>query len=290
MLRRNPSAGPAMSPKKLRATIARLQARLEASEQALCSGDSEALHSLRVTLRQLTSLLKPLAALPAFHALYASARALASHTSPIRDDEVLCAELAKRAPALATQRQQALQAAYARLRESPEIAACREALKDFLALPTLPAKPLLQATLARALSRWQRQLQQALQQQGELQQAAETTPDSGNSEAAELHKHRLRLLIKRLRYTVELWQKPSPRQRRLLAALRAAQDSLGDWHDRSVWLARSQQEADLQPLVSLWQSEMQTHSTWADTRLAKLRKPLRRWRKRYGKRLRRAAG
>jgi CHAD domain-containing protein len=272
-----------MTPRKLRAAIASLQTQLDSSKTALMTGDAEALHSLRVTLRQLCSLLKPLAALPDFGAPYAHARELARATSPLRDEEVLCTELALLAPALAARRQQALDAAYRGLHDSPVLAQCMLALGEFLATAPFPDKATLKSTLAHALRHWQRQLHHALQEQAALAERARDDSDLPAREAAELHKHRLRLLIKRLRYSLAVWQKSSPRTRRLLKALRKCQDSLGDWHDRIVWLERSREEADLLPFVATWEAEKQLHAVWADAQLAQLQKPLRRWQQRQKK-------
>ena len=269
-----------MTPKKLRTAILTLQAQFLGSRQALASGDIEALHSLRVTLRQLCSLLKPLAALPTCSALYASARELASHSSPLRDEEVLCAELTRIAPALAARRQQALDAAYLSFRQSPALDSCQQALADFPGSASLPDKTVLGAAVGSTLGRWQRQLQHALEEQAALEA---NSADQPASEAADLNKHRLRLLIKRLRYTLTLWQKPTPEASSLIQALRQAQDSLGDWHDRGVWLARSQQEAELLPFAPVWESEMQAHAAWADYQVGQLQKPLKQWRKKWEK-------
>lgn len=271
------TARPVMTPKKLRAAMIILQAQLAGSRRALASGDEEALHSLRVTLRQLTSLLKPLSALPVFSGLYASARDLARQTSPLRDAEVLCAELARIAPALAEQRQQALHEAYLELRQSPALDHCEQAMTDFLAGTVLPDRDTLKSTLSNTLGRWERQLQHALDEQAALEACGGGEPDRPTEEAAELNRHRLRLLIKRLRYTLILWQKPSARSRRLVQALRLAQDSLGDWHDRVVWLERSRAEPELLPFAADWSSEMHAHAAWADYQLSCLGKPLRQW-------------
>lgn len=71
-----------------------LQVRLYAC-QARLGGftDAEALHDLRITLRQLRSLLRPMRGLATVDALEQAAAVLGRLTGPLRDREVLMAEL-----------------------------------------------------------------------------------------------------------------------------------------------------------------------------------------------------
>src|SRR5690606_16843524 len=69
-------------------------------------------------------------------------------------------------------------------------------------------------------------------------------------------RHRLRLLIKRVRYAAELYPElagvPEPARQ----ALKQAQSALGDWHDHLQWLARAERDAELQPLQARWREAL----------------------------------
>jgi CHAD domain-containing protein len=87
-------------------------------------------------------------------------------------------------------------------------------------------------------------------------------------------RHRLRLLIKRLRYGQEVYPDfidLPPKTRRLLLGAQAA---LGKWHDRYQWLARAAQEPDLQPRVRAWQVALHASEVRADRVLEKLQRRL----------------
>ena len=74
-----------------------LQVRLLACQARLAADtDSEALHDLRTTTRRLRSLLRPLRELPGVEQLEGAAKALGALTTPLRDREVLAAQLLER--------------------------------------------------------------------------------------------------------------------------------------------------------------------------------------------------
>lgn len=52
--------------------------------------------------------------------------------------------------------------------------------------------------------------------------------------------------------------------------LKSAQGALGDWHDCWQWLARAEQEHDLQPCVPVWRTTMTLAEAKADKVLDKL--------------------
>ena len=82
-----------------------LQVRLLACRERLAANtDSEALHDLRSSVRRLRSLLRPLRGLPGVEQLEAAAKSLGELTTPLRDREVLAAELGQRGFAQAGQR------------------------------------------------------------------------------------------------------------------------------------------------------------------------------------------
>lgn len=66
-------------------------------------------------------------------------------------------------------------------------------------------------------------------------------------------RHRLRLLIKRVRYAIEAYPELDRLPAAAMARLKAAQSALGDWHDCWQWLARVEHEPDLLPCVAVWQ-------------------------------------
>jgi len=83
-------------------------------------------------------------------------------------------------------------------------------------------------------------------------------------------RHRLRLLIKRVRYGIEAYPELDRLPKAALPRLKAAQGALGDWHDCWQWLARAQEEADLQPFVAVWKTTMANAEACADRVLDKL--------------------
>ncbi|MGE2222341.1 CHAD domain-containing protein [Serratia marcescens] len=83
-------------------------------------------------------------------------------------------------------------------------------------------------------------------------------------------RHRLRLLIKRLRYAAEAYPRRLPLSPAAMAGLKAAQSALGDWHDREVWCLQAEHQADLWPLLLRWQAEQRQTLAKADALLAAL--------------------
>lgn len=214
--------------------------------------DTEALHDLRVCLRRIRSLLRPLRGSPGATRLDRAAAELGRLTTPLRDLEVLIAELARhRLDWQANVRRSDLQALCRQLLAHPQ-------LIDFpLLLHAWPrrfrrtARRTAKYRLNRRLQRQQRQLRRAL---------ADTGYD----------RHRLRLLIKRLRYAAEAYPQRLSLSAEATAGLKAAQNALGDWHDREVWCLQAEHQADLWPLLPLWQVEQRQALARADTLLAAL--------------------
>ncbi|MDG1582016.1 CHAD domain-containing protein [Pseudomonas sp. GOM6] len=231
---------------RLYACCARMQART----------DDEALHELRIAVRRLRSLLRPLRQEPLCAALEQSAGALGKASGPLRDLEVLAAELRRLGQSEAAQRRLAerddgyaqllagvpLQRLQIRLDDWPQD--CRDAHRD---------------------GQWQagaKQVRRNLARQVRKLTAALRDPSHD--------RHRLRLLIKRLRYCAEAWPAYSELSASTLRALRQAQGALGDWHDHLQWLLRVQSEADLLPCVQHWQVELLAAERQADECLAEL--------------------
>lgn len=211
-------------------------ARLEART------DAEALHDLRIAVRKLRSLLRPLRGPVDFTELEQAARTLGQLSGPLRDAEVLLAQLQACAPQLASRaRQQQLDAGYGRLLASPELqeffAALDASVAVFRQAQATGALRGAAKHTAKGLAKNRKRLQQALN---------EPTTD----------RHRLRLLIKRLRYSTQAYPRFKLLNNPQWTALSAAQSALGDWHDHLQWLACAQQQSDLQPLVSTWQASL----------------------------------
>ncbi|MFP3449210.1 CHAD domain-containing protein, partial [Pseudomonas sp. SIMBA_067] len=63
-------------------------------------------------------------------------------------------------------------------------------------------------------------------------------------------RHRLRLLIKRVRYAAEAYPNLDKLPAKAMSRLKRAQSALGDWHDCWQWLAQAEHQSDLQPCVA----------------------------------------
>ena len=83
-------------------------------------------------------------------------------------------------------------------------------------------------------------------------------------------RHRVRLLIKRVRYAAEAYPELDQLPPLVLARLKVAQKALGEWHDAWQWLLQAGQQADLQPCVAKWQATLEHGEKRADKALIKL--------------------
>ena len=229
---------------RLIATHVRLlacQARLEAAT------DSEALHDLRTGTRRLRSLLRPLRGLPGIDRLEDAARALGNLTTPLRDQEVLAAHLSQAA--------QPSETVYPRVADSHELRQLIRLLDAIVPLLRTSASygvgDKLERTLHKSLAKQWRKLAKAMK-------------DPGHD------RHRLRLLIKRVRYGGEAYPEHDPVAKGLAKALKNAQGALGDWHDRVQWLHQADAQAALAPHRPQWEKELRQAQGLADKALARL--------------------
>lgn len=232
---------------ELLASRARLQART----------DGEALHDLRIVVRRLRSRLQPLRDLPGIETLGALAAEFGHLSTPLRDLEVLAAELERVGQAKAAAlRRQRLEQGYARLLGESSLVRLEHGLAQ---LPGL----LRECQREGVLKGWRQKVHRRLQRQ--LNRLREALADPAHD------RHRLRLLVKRVRYAAEVWpgQLPVP-----MAALKQAQSALGDWHDRVVWCQLAAEEHDLQPCLAHWQRELAAAEVEADASLLSLRQVL----------------
>ncbi|WP_336356402.1 CHAD domain-containing protein [Pseudomonas granadensis] len=242
---------------RLVAHILSLEVRLLACQARMTARtDPEALHDLRTTVRRLRSLLRPLRGLPGVEQLEGAASAVGELTTPWRDREVLAAYLLKHDQPQAAERRMAQMAeAY------PALAASNEVASLMMILDAFPR--FLRASQHQGLLKGlDKRIEKRLGKQ--WQKLDEALHDPAHD------RHRLRLLIKRVRYGIEAY----PELDRLPAAaykrLKSAQGALGDWHDCWQWLAKAELEADLQPCVATWQAGLIKAELKADQVLEKL--------------------
>jgi CHAD domain-containing protein len=237
-----------------------LEVKLMACHARLtASTDSEALHDLRTTVRRLRSLLRPLHDVPGVEQVEDAAKAVGDLTTPLRDREVLAAYLHS---------QGMTEAARSRSDSLP---------KDYLAVAGSPPVQRLFSVLD-AFPRFLR----AAQHQGLLHDLTKRLDkrldkqwkklDHAMSDPAH-DRHRLRLLIKRVRYGDEAYPELSHHAGKVAQArLKSAQGALGDWHDHLQWLAQAEQQTDLKPCIPGWQLGIARAEQKADQALERLAK------------------
>ncbi|MBK5528342.1 CHAD domain-containing protein [Pseudomonas sp. TH06] len=242
---------------RLVAHVLSLEVRLLACQARLTARtDPEALHDLRTTVRRLRSLLRPLRGLPGVEQLEAAASAVGQLTTPWRDREVLAAYLLKHDQPEAAQRRLVQMAeAY------PALAASHEVASLLMMLDAFPR--FLRASQRQGLLKGlDKRIEKRLGKQ--WKKLDEALHDPAHD------RHRLRLLIKRVRYGIEAYPELDRLPEPALERLKAAQGALGDWHDCWLWLAKAEQEADLQACVATWRSTMIKAEAKADRVLEKL--------------------
>ncbi|PVZ20149.1 MULTISPECIES: CHAD domain-containing protein [unclassified Pseudomonas] len=225
-------------------------------ERLAAHTDSEALHDLRTTVRRLRSLLRPLRGLPGIDRLEDGARALGQLTTPMRDREVLAAHLLEQGyPELAYPRQQAAAAAFTQVARCSQLSQLLNLLSAIVPLLRTAQRNGVIEHLGRMvdkrLAKQHRQLRKAL---------ADPAHD----------RHRLRLLIKRVRYAAEAYPEREPLPKGMAKALKKAQEALGDWHDHVQWLRRAEEEPELAPLAAQWQAAQDEAEGRSDKALSQL--------------------
>jgi CHAD domain-containing protein len=218
-----------------------LQINLYACRERLrAQTDGETLHDLRIAVRKLRSLLRPLRGLFDCSRLELAAHAVGHLSGPVREAEVLLPQLQMcLSPARQRLRLEQLQADYAQLLLSPELD------ELFGALEAGPSA-CRQAQAAGQLRGAAKHCRQALAKSRRALLLALATPG--------IDRHRLRILLKRLRYGAQAYPQQVALTRRQMFALSDAQSALGDWHDCHQWLLCAGQQPDLQPLVGTWQA------------------------------------
>ncbi|MEN5199412.1 CHAD domain-containing protein [Pseudomonas wadenswilerensis] len=243
------------------AQVLSLQVRLLACQARLAADtDGEALHDLRIGVRRLRSLLRPLRELPGVEQLEAAAQALGSLTTPMRDREVLAAQLLERRQTVAAHTRLAHRAqTFASVAASAELARLLAIVDAF---PVFLRAAQRQGLIRRLQQRIDKRLEKQWKQ---LRQALDDPAHD---------RHRLRLLIKRVRYAAEAYPQLQHSNPRLQKALRRAQGDLGNWHDLLQWLLQAEQQSDLAPCVSHWQMQLTKAEQCADATLDRLQEQL----------------
>lgn len=242
---------------RLVARILGLEVRLLACQARLnAHTDSEALHDLRTTVRRLRSLLRPLRGLPGVEQLESVASTVGTLTTPLRDREVLAAYLEQHGRAEAAQRRRVQMAnAYPAVAGSPELA---QLLMILDAFPRFIRAAEREGLLDGLSKRIEKRLDKQWKKLGKALR------DPAHD------RHRLRLLIKRVRYAIEAYPELDRLPKAAMSRLKSAQGALGDWHDCLQWLARAEEETDLRPCVPVWQSTMEKAEAKSDRVLDKL--------------------
>jgi CHAD domain-containing protein len=196
--------------------------------------------------------------LPGVEQLEAAAAGVGDLTTPLRDREVLAAYLNDHGQHEAAKRRTVQMAkAYPAVATSPELA------KLFLILDAFPR--FLRASQRQGfLKGLRRRIEKRLAKQWNALDKALHDPAHD--------RHRLRLLIKRVRYSIESYPELDRLPEQAMPRLKAAQAALGAWHDCWQWLAKAEHEADLLPCVEVWQVTMAEAESRADRVLDKLSK------------------
>ncbi|MHA6493316.1 CHAD domain-containing protein [Pseudomonas borbori] len=243
----------------LLAQVLQLQVRVYACcERLRADTDSEALHDLRIALRKLRSLLKPIGDLAGCVSLQQHAAALGRLSGPLRDLQVLSAELQRLGVDQdADARQLRLREGYAALLDSAQLSNLLNAFDEF---PPLWHR----ATAAGELRGLDKSIRKRLAKQQRRLIAALADPAHD--------RHQVRLLIKRARYGAEAY----PQLVNATAAdqryLKQAQSALGTWHDYLQWLAQAERSADLAPCVEAWRRALGEAERKADEALQSLQR------------------
>lgn len=241
------------------AQVLALHIRLIACHERLAaSTDSEALHDLRTTVRRLRSLLRPLRGLAGVEQLEAAAKAVGELTTPLRDMEVLAAHLAEQGRTVAADaRIKKVKQAWSRVDTSDEVKRLLEMLDQFPGFVRVQQRQQLlgglRKSIEKAMDKQWKQLRKAI---------ADPAHD----------RHRLRLLIKRVRYAADAYPELSHQPKKMQSRLKAAQGELGTWHDHLQWLAQAGRESDLAPCIAGWQVGIVRAEKKADVALERLNK------------------
>jgi CHAD domain-containing protein len=224
--------------------------------QLLAGSDSTALHELRIAVRKIRSLLRPLRKLPEVGALSQAAAQVGRETTPTRDLEVMIGELQDSgyAPSAETRRRQ-LAPAYRQVAESRAVHGL------LLALDRWP-EAFRAAERAGHLDGIKRRIRKAIGKR--LGQLIDGLHDP------HFDRYELRIIVKNARYLTEAFPTLSPLTAKSRAQLKSVQASLGAWHDHHQWCLRAASETDLAPLAPHWTQAAQQALHAAEQKLQTL--------------------
>ncbi|WP_428846575.1 CHAD domain-containing protein [Pseudomonas moorei] len=226
------------------------RARLQANS------NNEALHDLRIAVRKIRSLLRPLRDMPEVAALNQSAAEIGKATTPTRDLEVIIGELQKMGyPRQATRRSATLTEQYRKIVASPELD------KLFAELDRWPE---MFRTTERAgeLVDVKRQIEKALKKR--ITQLIAGLRDK------HFDRHELRIIVKNARYLSDAFPTLSPLNAISTDQLKSVQASLGSWHDHHQWCLRAEAEPDLLEIAPYWKVASEQALADAELKLASL--------------------
>lgn len=228
----------------------------QAYARVIYETDIEALHDFRIALRRLRSLLNLLGMKEASAELKAAAAQAGQLTNPIRDMEVMAAELENHSLLRAARtRRKAVSASYRNLNKNLVIDGLFESLSEW---PRTFRQALLDSPGRDLKVRMSKRIRKQLIR----------LSDALNGSGHDLHE--IRLLVKRARYSLESFPKQFPIEPELMSALKQLQSALGDWHDRHQWCLKATLEADLRPLVAEWAEAEKAALEKAETLIASL--------------------
>ncbi|VVP67346.1 hypothetical protein PS918_00556 [Pseudomonas fluorescens] len=234
----------------LEVSLYHARARLQADS------DREALHDLRISVRKIRSLLRPLRIMPEVAALNQAAAEVGRMTTPTRDLEVIIGELQERGyTRQATRRSATLAGHYRNLAGSPVLD------RLFVELDRWP-ELFRTAERAGALAGVKRQVHKALRKR--LKQLIDGLRDP------HFDRHELRIIVKNARYLTEAFPALSPLKGKSRAQLKSVQASLGSWHDHHQWCLRAEAEGDLLEIAPFWEVASEQALADAELKLASL--------------------
>lgn len=234
----------------LEVSLFRSHARIKAKS------DSEALHDLRIAVRKIRSLLRPLRNMPEVAALNQSAAEVGRATTLTRDLEVIIGELQKRGYS-----HQAESRSAARIKQYRKIAVSPLLEKLFTQLDQWPE---LFRTAERAgeLVDVKRQIEKALKKR--ITQLIAGLRDK------DFDRHELRIIVKNARYLSDAFPTLSPLKAKSRDQLKSVQTSLGSWHDHHQWCLRAEAEPDLLEIAPYWKVASEQALADAELKLASL--------------------
>lgn len=220
--------------------------------------DSEALHDLRISLRSLRSLLRPLRGLPAVDLLEQACAAIGQLTNPGRELQVFVKELQRLGmQELADEYSATLRPLTSQLSESDELPHLLMLLEGFAPIWRLAAREGSMRGLHKHIVR-------------RLERGLKKIPHALHASPEDLHV--LRLQVKRLRYGSQAYAELTPVSLPRLKLLGQLQQTLGDWNDCQHWLQCSLADERLADCRRLWSDRAEAAVLRADKLLGQFEK------------------